>query len=89
LYLTRDGFAGHVYKYDLSMPLEGMYALVEEVRKRVSAFGDDVVVAAFGHVGDGNLHLNISDGRQRGECQVLMYQPRSHDVFVSCLPAHT
>ncbi|XP_024030195.1 D-2-hydroxyglutarate dehydrogenase, mitochondrial [Morus notabilis] len=49
--------AGAVYKYDLSLPIEKMYDLVEEMRTRLGALAK---VVAFGHLGDGNLHLNIS-----------------------------
>ncbi|KAG8383377.1 hypothetical protein BUALT_Bualt04G0006200 [Buddleja alternifolia] len=49
--------AGAVYKYDLSLPPEKMYDLVEEMRERL---GDAANVVAYGHLGDGNLHLNIS-----------------------------
>ncbi|KAI4327680.1 hypothetical protein L6164_020109 [Bauhinia variegata] len=52
--LTR---AGAVYKYDLSIPVEMMYNLIEEMRVRL---GDAATVLGFGHLGDGNLHLNIS-----------------------------
>ncbi|KAK6125690.1 hypothetical protein DH2020_040570 [Rehmannia glutinosa] len=49
--------AGAVYKYDLSLPPEKMYNLVEEMRERL---GTAANVVAYGHLGDGNLHLNIS-----------------------------
>ncbi|XP_027180078.1 D-2-hydroxyglutarate dehydrogenase, mitochondrial isoform X1 [Coffea eugenioides] len=49
--------AGAVYKYDLSLPLEKMYDLVEEMRVQI---GPAATVVAYGHLGDGNLHLNIS-----------------------------
>ncbi|KAG6647073.1 hypothetical protein CIPAW_07G053400 [Carya illinoinensis] len=49
--------AGAVYKYDLSLPVEKMYNLVEEMRIRL---GDSSKVIGYGHLGDGNLHLNIS-----------------------------
>ncbi|XP_075495302.1 D-2-hydroxyglutarate dehydrogenase, mitochondrial isoform X4 [Primulina tabacum] len=49
--------AGAVYKYDLSLPPEKMYALVEEMRV---CLGSAANVVAYGHLGDGNLHLNIS-----------------------------
>lgn len=41
------------------MPTPKMYELVEAVRQRVAHF-PDVVVVGYGHVGDGNLHLNVS-----------------------------
>ncbi|BDA44336.1 probable D-2-hydroxyglutarate dehydrogenase, mitochondrial [Coccomyxa sp. Obi] len=50
--------AGAVYKYDLSMPVADMYSLVEETRERLA--GLPVEVVGYGHLGDGNLHLNIS-----------------------------
>jgi FAD/FMN-containing dehydrogenase len=67
-----DG-AGTVYKYDLGLPLIDMYDLVEEVRQQVRCFGPSVLVTGYGHVGDGNLHLNVSDGeRRQGQvCEVL------------------
>ncbi|KAL5752581.1 hypothetical protein ACOSP7_022779 [Xanthoceras sorbifolium] len=49
--------AGAVYKYDLSIPVEKMYDLVEEMRIRL---GQTAKVVAYGHLGDSNLHLNIS-----------------------------
>ena len=58
-------YVGRVYKYDLSLPLEEMYHLVTATRARVARFGDTVLVAGYGHVGDGNLHLNIADSSRR------------------------
>ncbi|XP_062102487.1 D-2-hydroxyglutarate dehydrogenase, mitochondrial isoform X2 [Humulus lupulus] len=49
--------SGAVYKYDLSIPVEKMYDLVEEMRTRLGA---PTKVVAYGHLGDSNLHLNIS-----------------------------
>jgi len=54
---------GHVFKYDVSLALGDMYALVEAMRARLSGRGWDargVVTVGYGHIGDGNLHLNIS-----------------------------
>lgn len=50
---------GAVYKYDVSMPVAEMYGLVEDMRGRLAGFAD-VRVVGYGHVGDGNLHLNVS-----------------------------
>ncbi|KAF6163059.1 hypothetical protein GIB67_001387 [Kingdonia uniflora] len=49
--------AGAVYKYDLSLPVEKMYNLVEEMRLRL---GLSAKVLGYGHLGDANLHLNVS-----------------------------
>jgi len=54
----------HRYKYDLSMPVPEMYSLVEEVRERLAlrlpSHLQDCQAVGYGHVGDGNLHLNVS-----------------------------
>lgn len=50
---------GPVYKYDLSLPLPAMYQLVREVRRKLKDL-QDIEVVSYGHLGDGNLHLNIS-----------------------------
>lgn len=51
-------FCGTVYKYDLSLPLPKMYELVLHMKERL---GDMVTnVVGYGHLGDGNLHLNFT-----------------------------
>ncbi|XP_074172769.1 D-2-hydroxyglutarate dehydrogenase, mitochondrial isoform X3 [Rhinolophus sinicus] len=49
---------GYVYKYDVSLPVERLYDLVTELRARLSPRAKHVV--GYGHLGDGNLHLNVT-----------------------------
>lgn len=53
---------GATFKYDISIPLSDMYRLVEDVRRRLLPFSASasVKVVGYGHLGDGNLHLNVS-----------------------------
>ncbi|KAB8228015.1 kinase-like protein [Aspergillus alliaceus] len=59
---------GGTYKYDVSIPLPELYQLVEDCRERLTKLGfvgdDDSfpvrAVVGYGHMGDSNLHLNIS-----------------------------
>jgi len=54
--------AGAVYKYDVSLPVAGMYDLVNKIRDRLHAgtdAGEVGGVVGYGHLGDGNLHLNV------------------------------
>ncbi|XP_076150555.1 D-2-hydroxyglutarate dehydrogenase, mitochondrial isoform X1 [Alosa pseudoharengus] len=53
--LTHDGFT---YKYDISLPVEKIYQLVTDMREHLGDRAKNVV--GYGHVGDGNLHLNIT-----------------------------
>ncbi|KAL5612975.1 hypothetical protein BROUX41_003947 [Berkeleyomyces rouxiae] len=65
------GHWGAVYKYDVSIPLNEMYQLVEDVRVRMTQAGltgtgnGDLVVGivGYGHMGDSNLHLNVAAHR--------------------------
>nr|ODN92621.1 D-lactate dehydrogenase [Cryptococcus depauperatus CBS 7841] len=61
--------AGSVYKYDVSVPVGKMYRLVENMRLRLrerrvlegdgNPQGRIRALAGYGHMGDGNLHINI------------------------------
>ncbi|KAM4723550.1 D-2-hydroxyglutarate dehydrogenase, mitochondrial [Anableps anableps] len=53
--LTHDGFT---YKYDISLPVELLYEVVTDMRQHLGNRARSVV--GYGHVGDGNLHLNIT-----------------------------
>ncbi|PIO55535.1 FAD linked oxidase protein, partial [Teladorsagia circumcincta] len=54
LAVAADGF---VYKNDVSLPLKNFYRLTEEIRTRCSSLTKRIVT--YGHLGDGNSHLNI------------------------------
>lgn len=49
---------GYCYKYDVSLPLSHYYWLVEKIRERTA--GHAIRVIGYGHVGDSNLHLNVT-----------------------------
>ncbi len=53
---------GCVYKYDISVPLPKMYDLIEDMRIRLAPFqmSDNAKVYGFGHLGDDNLHINMT-----------------------------
>lgn len=51
---------GYVYKYDISLPLKDLYRAVEDTRERLKDDKDVIRIVGYGHVGDGNLHLNIT-----------------------------
>eukprot|EP00879_Flechtneria_rotunda_P026430 GHRR01028181.1.p1 GENE.GHRR01028181.1~~GHRR01028181.1.p1 ORF type:complete len:484 (+),score=127.00 GHRR01028181.1:517-1968(+) len=65
---------GATYKYDLSIPTQQMYGLVEVVRKRVCHL-PDIKVVGYGHVGDGNLHLNVSSPSGYSDEVVQLLEP--------------
>jgi len=67
--------------------LEQLYEIVEEMKKRLETF-PDVLVTGYGHVSDGNLHLNISnpkwDSRLEQAIEPFVYEwTRDHEGSVS------
>ncbi|XP_067658756.1 D-2-hydroxyglutarate dehydrogenase, mitochondrial-like [Haliotis asinina] len=56
---------GYTYKYDFSLKLSDFYKLVEAVRERIGTKATRVV--GYGHLGDGNLHLNITSSEFKKE----------------------
>lgn len=60
---------GGVYKYDVSLPLSDLYGLVDAASAKLKeanlvGIDDDskpvVEAIGYGHIGDGNLHLNVA-----------------------------
>ncbi|PWN26471.1 putative DLD2-D-lactate dehydrogenase [Jaminaea rosea] len=72
------GKKGAVYKYDLSMPIPKMNELVEHLRQRFNDAGvlgqDKQIkdVVGYGHIGDGNLHINIVAEAYAPEIEALI-----------------
>ncbi|GMT15097.1 hypothetical protein PFISCL1PPCAC_6394 [Pristionchus fissidentatus] len=48
---------GYIYKFDVSLPLEHFYRLTEETREKLKGRAR---VYCYGHLGDGNSHLNVT-----------------------------
>lgn len=51
---------GPPHKYDVSLPADGLDAVVAAARERVADLDPDARLWVFGHIGDGNLHLNVT-----------------------------
>lgn len=60
--------AGYTFKYDVSIPVQDFHALADETRRRVLGLcSPEAIVVAYGHLGDGNLHLNVSVPKEKGD----------------------
>lgn len=59
------GKEGGTYKYDMSAPLDKLYELVDVTRAKLDEAGlvgpgkPVIDVVGYGHLGDGNIHLNV------------------------------
>jgi FAD/FMN-containing dehydrogenase len=72
---------GGTYKYDMSLPLEDLYRLADDCRAHLQQKGllsgldenDEscpaIDVVGYGHMGDGNIHLNVPVRRYSAEVE--------------------
>ena len=51
---------GGSIKHDVSVPVSKVPQFIEEATKAVNKFMPDARVMAFGHMGDGNIHFNVT-----------------------------
>jgi FAD/FMN-containing dehydrogenase len=45
--------------FDISLPLNQLADFLHKMEPKVKALAPDVIIAPFGHIGDGNLHYNM------------------------------
>ncbi|GLK76202.1 D-2-hydroxyacid dehydrogenase [Methylopila jiangsuensis] len=55
-----QGHEGGSIKHDVSVPLSSVAEFVTEATAAVADHAPDARVVAFGHIGDGNIHFNVS-----------------------------
>lgn len=83
------GKTGSVYKYDVSIPVKDMYSVVEKVRLRLrenglltgdgQAEGPIKACVGYGHMGDGNIHLNVVAPKYTDEIEAAI-EPYVYEV---------
>jgi len=63
----------YLFKYDFSYAVADMYSLVTEMQERLKG---RATVIGYGHLGDGNLHLNImsDDETVGGDIEPFVYE---------------
>ncbi|MBI5338113.1 MAG: FAD-binding oxidoreductase [Mycolicibacterium rufum] len=67
------GVYGPPLKFDVSLPLSSITAFAAESAELVAEHAPDAIPVLFGHVGEGNLHLNIVRCTLSGEREHALY----------------
>ncbi|KAK9510801.1 hypothetical protein O3M35_005510 [Rhynocoris fuscipes] len=50
-----------LYQYDISLPVnENFYEIINELRERLKTMNNVCDITGFAHLGDGNLHVNVT-----------------------------
>jgi FAD/FMN-containing dehydrogenase len=75
---------GSSIKHDISVPVASVPAFIERAAVAVASVSRDARVVCFGHMGDGNLHYNISQSVGDDPAAFLsLYRPMNkavHDI---------
>ncbi|KQZ12825.1 hydroxyacid dehydrogenase [Mesorhizobium sp. Root554] len=75
---------GASIKHDISLPVASIPAFIAEAEKAVQSVSKGARVVCFGHMGDGNLHYNVSRPADGDDAAFLdLYRPMNkavHDV---------
>ena len=79
--------AGASVKHDVAVPIAAVGEFLQEATRRVEAEWPGVRVCAFGHLGDGNIHFNLSVPEGEPDAPFLdhweAFSRVVHDVVVS------
>lgn len=67
------GAYGPPLKFDVSLPLDGIPAFAEDATALVAEHAPDAIPVLFGHIGEGNLHLNLVRCTLTGEREHNLY----------------
>jgi FAD/FMN-containing dehydrogenase len=70
-------FEGASLKHDISVPIGKIPQFLDQASSRIMHLVPEARIVAFGHVGDGNLHFNIS---QPGNVEAAAFLDRSDDL---------
>ena len=78
---------GASIKHDVSVPIASLSAFYEAAAEAIRKIDKKARIVAFGHVGDGNLHYNVSEP-EGGDSKAFInrweeYNRAVHDVVVS------
>ena len=57
---TASWYEGGSIKHDISVPISSVSTFIDIATKSVNNFLPGSRIVAFGHIGDGNIHFNIS-----------------------------
>ena len=77
LWVLRDGLneaqkpEGGSIKHDISVPINNVSKFIDSASKCVKKFIPSCRVVAFGHIGDGNIHFNISQPLKQDKNEFL------------------
>jgi FAD/FMN-containing dehydrogenase len=94
LWALREGISeslsgtGLPHKNDIALPIAGLEAFCAEMEAVFAAKWPDVEIALFGHIGDGNLHVNVMKPEHLSKEAFLARTPEADRALFELVRAH-
>ncbi|MCQ3942913.1 MAG: hydroxyacid dehydrogenase, partial [Alphaproteobacteria bacterium] len=79
---------GGSIKHDISVPVAAVPAFIAEADTAVTAFMPGARPLPFGHVGDGNIHYNVSQPRDMAKADFLARWQEVNAVVFAVVRRH-
>jgi len=80
--------AGKTIKHDIAVPLSDIARFIDEATSAVLARHPDVRLVIFGHMGDGNLHFNMSPAPGEAAATFLARQDDINRIVHDLVASH-
>ncbi len=75
-------------KHDISVPVSRIPAFLEQARAGLDAAFPGVRYVVFGHLGDGNLHYNLSAPKGTDAAAFIAATPRANRIVYDLTAKH-
>ena len=75
---TKEGAS---IKHDISIPLNDWADFTKTALRQLEAFLPDIRPVIFGHMGDGNLHFNLTRPQSMKDEDFLAHRPQLHQLI--------
>ncbi|AXF85622.1 putative FAD-linked oxidoreductase [Ephemeroptericola cinctiostellae] len=79
---------GQNVKHDISVPISSISAFVDSTYSALEQAHPGIESIVFGHIGDGNLHFNVSRGHAFSDAEALMAHESNINAIVYKQVAH-
>jgi D-lactate dehydrogenase (cytochrome) len=79
--------AGGGIKHDVAVPVSRVAEFLDEGTREVLRLAPDALVIAFGHLGDGNIHFNLTSDDKTVRAGLLAREPEFNDALESMVVA--
>lgn len=79
---------GKAIKHDVSLPISRIAEFVRTTNAALQANFPGVGHVIFGHLGDGNLHYNVTPAPGQAEADLLVLQPQVYRIVHDSVRAH-